>query len=289
LDGVKYADQTAFDLDFEADLPKGFYTGGNGYAVALDSQIFQHGKQSLRMKRTGAVDEPKIDNAKVVSTWKEIVAHLESSRAAYAKQGAAAGDIDWVIQNARVVLQSMQMRTNEVSRDQSMADNIKWILDHNPGAKIVLWAHNGHVGTAANGYEPMGAALRKMFGSQMVVFGFAFNQGAFQAVELPPSKKGLRTFSIDPAPEGSLDAMLASAKLQIAAIDLHALPKDGPVANWFREARTTKSIGAVYDEKFADKFFASQIVPQVYDALFFVEQTTTARPLQEKPALPQQK
>jgi erythromycin esterase-like protein len=286
LDGVKYVDQTGFDLDFESDSPKGFYTGGNGYSVGLDSQIFQHGKQSLRMKRTAPANEPKVDNAMVASTWKDIVRHLETSRATYAKKGAASADLDWAIQNARVVLQSMQLRTNEVSRDQSMADNIKWILDQNPGAKIVIWAHNGHVGTSANGYEPMGAALRKMFGSQMVVFGFAFNQGSFQAIEMPPSKTGLRTFNIDPAPEGSLDAMLASAKLQIAAIDLHTLPKNGPVADWFSEARATKSIGAVYGEQFADKFLAKQVISMVYDALFFVEKTTAARGLKEGPGRP---
>ncbi len=28
----------------------------------------------------------------------------------------------------------------------------------------------------------MGAALRKTYGDQMVVFGFAFNRGSFQAV-----------------------------------------------------------------------------------------------------------
>jgi erythromycin esterase-like protein len=283
LDGVKYSDQTVFDLDFESELPKGFYTGGNGYSVALDSHVFQHGKQSLRMKRLAPADEPKINNAMVVSTWKDIVQHLEASRAAYSKKGAAAGDIDWNIQNARVVLQCMQLQAKEVSRDQSMADNIKWILDHNPGTKIVVWAHNGHVGTSANGYEPMGAALRKMFGTQMVVFGFAFNQGSFQAVEMPPSKKGLRTFNVNPAPAGSLDAVLASAKLEIAVVDLHALPRDGPVASWFSEARDTKSIGAVYSEEFAEKFFAKQIIPKVYDALFFVEKTTAARGLKEKP------
>ena len=31
-------------------------------------------------------------------------------------------------------------------RDQCMAENVAWILDHAPkGSKIVLWAHNGHV------------------------------------------------------------------------------------------------------------------------------------------------
>ena len=145
----------------------------------------------------------------------------------------------------------------------------------------MLWAHNGHVATTSDfGYEPMGASLRKMFGNQMVVFGFAFNQGSFQAVEMPfPSKRGLRTFNVEPAPEGSLDAMLASAGLQVAAIDLRALPHKGGVANWFSEPRATKSIGAGYGEQFAANFLAKQVTPKVYDALLFIEKTTAARPL----------
>ena len=257
-------------------------TGGDGYLVELDSQVFHDAKQSLRMKRSGPANGSKGAEPKVASsTWKEIVEHLEASREAYAKKGIATRDIEWGIQNARVVLQSMQMRANEVSRDQSMADNIKWILDHNPAAKIVLWAHNGHVSIESHeGFDPMGGALHKMFGNQMVVFGFAFNEGSFQAVEMPfPSKRGLRTFNVDPAPEGSLDAMLASAGLQIAAIDLRALPKKGEVANWFSEPRATKSIGAGYGEQFAATFLLKQVTPKIYDVLLFVDKTTAARPL----------
>lgn len=226
-----------------------------------------------------------------VSAWQSVVRHLEESRAAYSRKNVSAQDIEWAIQNARVVLQCMQLRANQVSRDQSMADNIKWILDNNPGAKIVIWAHNGHVATGGEfGYDPMGASLRKMFGNQMVVFGFAFNQGGFQAIEMPfPSKSGLRNFKVGPAPEGSLDAMLASAGLQIAAIDLRALPKEGPVANWFSQPRATKSIGAGYGEQFATNFLPKQVTPKIYDALLFVEKTTAAKPLKEGPgARPQQ-
>ncbi len=32
--------------------------------------------------------------------------------------------------------------------DASMTANVKWILDRSPDAKIILWAHNGHVTTA---------------------------------------------------------------------------------------------------------------------------------------------
>jgi hypothetical protein len=183
LDGTPYVNDTAFDLDFESPSPKGFYTGGNGYRVQLDSQVFHSGKQSLRMTRVATANTPEgVDPKLAASMWKDVVRHLETSREAYGKQGAAARDVEWAIQNARVVLQGMQMRANEATRDKSMADNVKWILDSNPGAKIVLWAHNGHVSTASIRYPlvgaagvPMGASMREMFGAKMVVFGFVFN------------------------------------------------------------------------------------------------------------------
>jgi erythromycin esterase-like protein len=301
VDGVAYPAKDILNLDFESPLldnsaavryppntPLGFHAGGKGYEMQLVTDVLHTGKQSLRMKYAGAATTQSVDPKVAASTWQSVVQHLEASREAYAKKGASKPDIEWAIQNARVVLQSMQMRSGEVTRDKSMADNVKWILDNNPGAKIVLWAHNGHVATASDfGYDPMGASLRKMFGNQMVVFGFAFNQGSFQAMEMPfPSKRGLRTFNLDPAPVGSLDAMLASAGLQIAAIDLHALPKEGLVANWFSEPRATRSIGAGYGEEFAAEFWAHQITPKIYDALLFVEKTTAARPLPKSKAGP---
>jgi erythromycin esterase len=89
----------------------------------------------------------------------------------------------------------------------------------------------------------------------------------------------LRNFNVNPAPEGSVDAMLASAGLKIAAIDLRRLPKQGRVADWFREPRATRIIGAGYGEEFAANFLQKQVTPKLYDVLLFIEKTTAARPL----------
>lgn len=266
LDGTPYLDKSVFDLDFESTTPTGFNTGGDGYQVQLDSQVFHNGKQSLRMTGKAVQLSPK---------WMEIVRHLEASREEYAKKGAKARDIEWVIQNARVVLQCMQMRANEVPRDRSMADNVKWILDNNPGVKIVLWAHNFHVSTAsAGGDDPMGASLRKMFGSQMVVFGFAFNQGSFRALE---QTGGLRDFTVPPAPAGTLDATFAAAGIPLFALDLRDAPKSGPVATWLSEPHKARGIGSMYSEDLAAQFFYEIKAPQSFDAMLFVEKTTAAR------------
>ena len=276
LDGKPYVNNDIFDFGFESPSPRGFFTGGNGYRVQLDSQVFHGGTQSLRMTRVVQTNDPKAIDPKIASsTWTDVVRHLETSREAYQKKGAAARDIEWAIQNARVVLQCMRMRANEATRDKSMADNVKWILDNNPGSKIVLWAHNGHVKTASGGgYHPMGASLREIFGTQMVVFGFAFNQGSFQAVE---PGKGLHNFTVPPSPAGSLDATFADTKIPIIALDLRAIPKTGPVAKWFGQPLQTRSIGAVFSESSAAQYLINLKAPECFDVILFVETTTAAR------------
>jgi erythromycin esterase len=170
----------------------------------------------------------------------------------------------------------MQGRANQVYRDASMATNIKWILDQNPGAKIVLWAHNGHVnfGDDQGNYKPMGKWLREWYGNHMVVFGFAFNQGSFQAIE---QGKGLHDFIIGPAPAGGFDAMLASAAIPLFALDLRQLPKTGPAADWFDQAHAARTIGAVYSESTAAHFFRQTVAPRTFDVILYVEKTTAAR------------
>ncbi len=263
LDGVEYTDKSAFDLGFESPTPKGFYTGGDGYSVHVDDRVFQSGQQSLQMKFTGSGDNKAVDPKEAVASWKAVIAQLEALRKP-AKDAA----LEWAIQNARVVLQCVQMRANEVTRDQSMADNIKWILDQNPKAKIVVWAHNGHVWTS----ECVGLSRRwarrceRCTATRMVTFGFAFNEGSFQAIE---PGKGLRDFTVEPAPPGSLDATLAAAGIPIFALDLRNAPA------WFKETHKSRSIGALYDEN-RPGYYADYTPAEAFDVLLFVAKTTAA-------------
>jgi erythromycin esterase-like protein len=271
LDGESFSDESLMDLDFESASPRGFYTGGAGYRVAIDNSVAHSGKQSLRMQHVApqAAASAPTSPREAGARWKEVVSHLDNGRTGYRTAGASEHDIEWAVQNARVVLQAMQMRANEVSRDRSMADNVKWILDQNPGAKIVLWAHNGHVATGGFSYATMGTALRKMYGNDMVEFGFSFNQGSFQAI--PQGGGTLKDFTVPPAPSGSLDATLAAARLPLFALDLHTAPA------WFHQSRGSRQIGAIYPEG-EPYAFVSNIVPtEVYDAVLFVESTTVAR------------
>ena len=77
-------------------------------------------------------------------------------------------------QCARVIVQNAENLDAGLSisvRDQAMADNVRWLSEvAYPGEKIILWAHNGHVGVQPG---TMGGHLRQVFGKDMVVLGFA--------------------------------------------------------------------------------------------------------------------
>jgi erythromycin esterase-like protein len=270
LDGVPYIDADAFDLGFESASPRGFATGGEGYRVSVDTGAHHSGSQSLRMQYAPPASlTPAVTAAAAASTWKDIVAHLESGRAAYRANGATEVDVEWAIQNARVVLQAMQLRANQVPRDKSMADNIKWILDQNPNAKMVVWAHNGHVATSGFSYNTMGSALRQIYGDEMIVFGLAFNQGSFQAI--PQAGGSLKNFTVPAAKAEWLDGVLAAAAIPLFAIDLRNAP------TWFAQPRGAREIGAVYPDGEPYAMVANIVPKDAFDAMLFVDTTTAAR------------
>jgi len=265
LDGQPYVDSSLFDLGFESRSPLGFYTGGTGYAVALDPTVAHGGTQSLRMSKDAS---PSVDRAGIATRWNEVVAHLETARPAYRAKGVSDRAIDWAAQNARIVLQGLQMQLNTVSRDRSMADNVEWIANHNPNAKIVIWAHNGHVRTASAGIEPMGAALRTRFSDKLFVFGSAFSAGSFQAI--PMGGGPLKDFTVPPAPAGSLDATLATTGIPAFAIDLRQAPE------WFHQPHASRHIGSMYPNGEPYAFLENIVAPDAYDAILFIQQTTAA-------------
>jgi len=238
---------------------------------------------------------PKEKKEEAAAAVRTILKFFNEHKTDYVNQGSVS---EWEIMNqqAIIVAQHIKSKMNTTGftnldpavRDSSMADNIRWILDHEGAkTKMVIWAHNLHVAT----HTIMGNNLRKMFGNDMFVFGFVFNQGSFQAAEYPagyiqyllfPSEKGVHPFTVSPSQsefDVSLDEMLAEEGLKYAAINLHALPKDGQVARWFGEGQLTRNIGSVYGDLFGTGM-SKLAMPEIYDALFFVE-TSTASHLNE--------
>lgn len=127
---------------------------------------------------------PQNQKTTATQTIQAVLSGFDRRKRDYIRQSSAE---DWAIarQHARVLSQNIELRSPNTLgpqlRDRAMAENIRWMMEREgPDAKAVVWAHNGHVATAEGA---MGWYLRRNYGPDMVVFGFAFNQGGFQALE----------------------------------------------------------------------------------------------------------
>jgi len=224
------------------------------------------------------VQLPAARMAAVSESLARILKQLDSAKESYLRLSSP-GEWAMARMSAKVALQGEEhlRRMSYDFRDRSMAENIKALLDQQPpGARMVVWAHNGHVSKGQYaGVEAMGAHLARMFGAQLVVFGFAFNEGSFRAKQMPFGT-ALTVFNVSAAPPGSLDASLAAAG-KLFAIDIRRAPSDGIVAEWLTSRLRHRQIGAGFSYEAAESFLRDEIPRRSFDALLFVGKTTSAR------------
>lgn len=269
IDGKPFTDDKPFDLDFESESARGFYTAGEGYDVGVVSDQAHSGSQSLRMKYPTGKDDGGPDLSEVADMCGEVVEHLEDSRGKYRKR-ASKKEIEWAIQNATVVRQGLLKKTNEVSRDKSMAANVSWILHQAPkDAKIILWAHNGHVSrvSGGNGRPSMGSYLRKKYGDEMFVLGFACNTGRYTALKYG---QGRRANELQAGEPGSAEYYFHQTGLPRFILDLRKASDDVPASAWLTRSIDFRSLGSLV---FADQFSANNL-HKAFDAVIYVDKTT---------------
>ena len=206
---------------------------------------------------------------------------LDAARASHTK---LVGELRWARarMHAEVLSQSARMladlRNAWSLRDRAMAENACALLEHDgPGARMALWAHNGHVQRTEQlpGLTPMGRVLHDMLGPAYVPVGFVFNRGSFRAGLIPGGP--VQEFTVGPGPDDSLDRVLADVGHPVFAVDLRRVPASGPVAAWMATQPATRSIGAGYAHDRDARFWRRSDPRQSFDVLVFVDDTTAAR------------
>ncbi|SHI97604.1 erythromycin esterase family protein [Aquimarina spongiae] len=198
-----------------------------------------------------------------------------------------------VIADFRKVLQGvesndrkLQKNTSTYSiRDEFMAQTVLEISQKQPGRKIVIWAHNGHISKNSkekvNGYpNPLGSALARYFGDDYYAIGFSTYQGSFQAMNyLPREKKytGVIPFQIPPALEGSLDWYFAQSKNDIFFIDLNESNSSSPaIKNFLNKKLEMYYAGASWSKDYTHAS-KQRIVPvKTFDGMIFIQETSSA-------------
>lgn len=208
-----------------------------------------------------AAEQTRRVTPQTVAEVRAVFEHMTAQRADYLARFPES-EVEWAIQNARIVLQSVESMAGITSRDESMAANVEWILDNAPaGSKIVLWAHNGHV-HKREGW--MGSYLAERYGDDMYVLGFTLGQGRYNAI----GPTGLTSHEAFPPVPGTLESFLGSAGLPRFILDLNNLGEDAP-GNWLKKRRGMRSIGALGFKC----SFSPAVAAEEYDGLLWIDLT----------------
>ncbi|MBI2686181.1 MAG: erythromycin esterase family protein [Acidobacteria bacterium] len=196
---------------------------------------------------------------------RDVRIHLESLN-------GRAPELDWAIQNARVVEQATFVKIGGgAHRDEMMALNTRWILDQNPNAKMVIWAHNYHVSRVAGA---QGSYLAKFLGTGYVNLGFAFYSGRFSALSVLPNGSfgPLNSNNIAGTPyPGTIEYMFHETGLPRFILDFRKVRADND-GSWLLSAMDGREVGSVA----VDGFFSRPLITKDFDALIYIDQTTNS-------------
>jgi erythromycin esterase len=153
-----------------------------------------------------------------------------------------------------------------------MAENVTWLLDQaGPDAKIVLWAHNGHVGMSGEVIpQSMGDYLRKQYGNQMVVFGFLFYQGSFNAC----GSRTIQIFHVGAPPINSYESFFHEAGLSRFFLDLRSVKAGAAASDWLLVPHPFRQIGSCYHPNVMQSGFLTAALARVFDVVIYFQDTS---------------
>lgn len=170
-------------------------------------------------------------------------------------------------------------------RDQHMATtltNLKDYLEKKSAqpAKIIVWAHNSHVGDAratemSDQYNELnlGQLVREKF-SRCFLLGFSTYQGTVTAAnewgEEPETK------ILQPGIASSYEELFHHVKPNNFLLNL----QDPQIAHYLSLSRLQRAVGVIYrpeSERMSHYFFTH--LPQQFDAIIHIDRTTAVEPL----------
>ena len=168
-------------------------------------------------------------------------------------------------------------------RDSHMAETLDALAQHlGTKAKIVVWAHNSHLGDARatemeqRGELNLGQLVRQRFGDEAALIGFTTYTGTVTAAsgwEAPAERKHVR-----PALPGSYEALFHETGIQNFLL---RLSRREEVASLLREPRLERAIGVIYlpRSERVSHYFHAQLSDQ-FDAILHFDETRAVEPLE---------
>lgn len=161
-------------------------------------------------------------------------------------------------------------------RDKHMANNVKWIQEHEGklgNDKVMLWAHNIHVSSMDDIYKYMGKNLKEMYGDEYYSIGFEFSRGSFNASDI--STGTLTRFDIDNNGPEYLAYKFDKTKIPISFLDFKSASENKDMSKMLSSNQTFNLITAYYDDTIPKSF---QYIPRnLFDGLIYIKETTSSK------------
>lgn len=233
---------------------------------------------------------------------REVVSQLLELQRASAEYARRDGRLDpdalfYAQENARIVRNAERYyRTmflgGEKSwnlRDTHMTETLVSLLSHlskpSREAKLVVWAHNSHLGDAratamgAAGQLNVGQLARERYGTKALLVGFTTYTGTVTAARDWDEPAERRTVS--PGLAGSYEALFHKTGLNRFYLDLRA---DSEMKAALREPMLERAIGVIYrpETERLSHYFSASLATQ-FDAVFHYDHTRAVEPLERDP------
>ena len=207
---------------------------------------------------------------------------LASDELFYAQQNAV------TVRNAEAYYRGMFAGrvTSWNMRDKHMAQTLEALIEHLDGgpepARIVVWAHNSHVGDAratevsADGQLTIGQLARERYGEACRLIGFSTYSGTVTAASEwggPTERKNVR-----PALAGSIEELLHETGRREFIVPMH----DGsPAAAALEVVRLGRAIGVIYLPRTERQSHYFHVRPSdQFDAMIHIDTTSALEPLE---------
>ena len=176
-------------------------------------------------------------------------------------------------------------------RDRHMADTLDAVVAHlmrqrGEPPKLVVWAHNSHLGDAratelaARGELNIGQLLRERHGAACRSIGFTTYAGTVTAAD-EWGGDDLRK-RVRPALSGSSEELLHQVGMKEFAVPFGRAPQ---AADVLRAVRLERAIGVIYrpETERHSHYFQARLSDQ-FDAVIHVDQTRAVEPLERTPS-----
>jgi len=273
-----------FDMQFISDtLPKlSFYLG------KIDKDLEKEAEQLLYpLYNSNIMNLTSEEKSDLQNKAEKLKVKLEENKNKFSSDKLK-NDYEMALWNFNLVIQYINYNSLGGStpslfakqsnlRDKYMAENVKWILDHEHETgydKIMLWAHNWHVSYYSEGFTYMGSLLKNIYKYKYYSIGFDFSKGSFYAQDL--NSLIMKIFTINNNDPRYLCYVFDKTDIPILFLDFKSSSKNKLLDDLLSKEQYIHMIGARYDDK--NEQFTSPLYPpnKLFDGLIYIKETTAS-------------